>query len=373
MNNTARNYFINSVDIYDTLMAKSKQLTKSIIMDIAQKKGFLISKDDTREELATFAASLPFDYDDIGALYDLIEQDQHRDKVTSSTVKKKIAFENLKVAIDRVNEERAPYGEVLTILSDPRDGKIAVQASYVDTNFGKARMLQHTKREARIEFGATQNATHVRLPANEKCAKILSSIVKAIEESTGDTLEMEKVELRNITKPAKRNDFFFGLLNSVAGMPLQNILSVKMVPMPISADNDSDEVDTETSEEEVVIEGPRITGLIKRVAIEGDAVHGTREYQSLVEKGFFIANISWQAIDTNAKPSLMVELEAGFADQTECKGFKYAVKGIYNQEKDSGDFSFRRKAADDLTKRKYLTLIEKAAKTSFDGLTSDQD
>jgi hypothetical protein len=356
-----RNYYLTPLDIYDTLMAKERKLSISTMIQLAQKKGILLSSQDSRETLARYISSIPFDYGDIEELYNIIETDQRREKTTNSTVRKTISFDSVKDDVDKLNEEREVFGEVYSIVSNPNSPTVIIDAKYRETDFAKARMLQTTKREARIELSPKTKDTLIRFPANEKCNQIVNALISNIEKYTGQNIEVEKVELTNITTPAKRNKFFFSLMNGIEGMPTKDVLSVKMIPMNLE---DADEEPEENAQ---------ITSLIRRVAIDGQAITASKEYQSLVSKGFFISSIVWQADDTTTNPNTLVELEAGFAVQSECKDFKYSVKGTYAFEKEAGGFSLHRKPASELDRIKYLSLIEKAAKDSLDEVSNDKD
>lgn len=362
MNSSSGLHYIRPIDIYDTFMAKEKKLSVNTILKIARKKGIILSSDTSRDELSRYISSIPFDNSDIAELYELIESDRRAEKTTSNRVKKQVTFDEIKAAVDKLNEERAPFDEVYTILTDPGASTCILDAVYYETDYSKARMLQTTKKKARIEF-APRGDTLVRFPANEKCTKIVDSILSNIESNSGEVLSVEHIELSHIADAEKRNNFFISLLGNVENMPAKDVVSVKMVPIADTDDFTSDEEEASS---------PELTGLIKRVAIDGKAITVLKEYQSLIQKGFFISSLTWIAEDKDVKPNVLVELEAGFANPNECKGFKYSVRGIYTLEKDSGMFSIQKKAAPEAARIKYLAVIEKAAKRSIDEISHDK-
>jgi hypothetical protein len=354
-------YHVRPIDIYDTFMAKEKKLSITTILQIARAKGIILSPNSSRENLAQYISSIPFDYDDIVELYTLIESDKKGEKTTSTRVKKKLDFTTVNSAVDKLNKDRELFKEVYQIISPPNSPVIVLEATYHETDYSRARMLQTTKRKARIEF-TSKTDTLVRFPANGKCTQIVNDIILNIETNEGEKFDVEKIELSHISSPERRNSFFLSLLSNADQMVTEDIVSVKM--MPLNADGDDDMNETEG--------GTAITGLIKRIAIEGTAITALNEYKSLINNGFFISNISWKAKDTTTNPNILVELEAGFSNPVDCIDFKYSVKGIYTLEKDSGFFSLHRKQATETDRLKYLTKIENAAKASMDKVNDDK-
>lgn len=355
-------HYIRPIDIYDTFMAKEKRLSIVTMLKIARSKGILLSVHSDREELARQISHIPFDSSDIVSLYEKIEEDKKREKTTSTRIKQKIAFSNIKGAIDRLKEQRGLFDEVYTIVSNPDAPTCIIEALYYETDFSKARMLQTTKRKARIEIDS-KDGTLIRFPANEKCTQIVDSIIKNIEEaSDSQELFIERIELAHVTNSEQRNKFFLTLLNSLEKLPAKDVIAVKMIPMD-SLDEDDEDEDSANKKE--------ITGMIRKIAIEGQALTASPEYQGLIEKQFFISNMIWTATDTGSSPNVLVELEAGFANQQDCRDFKYSVKGTYSVEKDSGVFSMHRKQATESDRLKYLSLIEKAAQRSISELGND--
>lgn len=360
MSKIERNFYLEPLDIYDTLMAKEKRLSIAAMLNIAREKGVLLSGEDSRESLARYLSSIPFDYGDISRLYDLIESDARRDKTTSSRVKKELKFPSILTAVNTLNDERSVYGEVYSIVSPPSSQTVVLDVRYIETDFSKARMLQKTRKDARIEFNIATSDTLIRYPANDKCGQIVRSLIKKVENGLGDDIVLERIELSNIVTAEKRNDFFFKLMDNLSGMPAKDVVSVRMMPM----NGDSDE---DAQEEE---ENSQLVSLIKRVSFDGQAITASKEYKSLVDKGFFISNVTWKACDMTVSPNILVELEAGFAVQGECKDFKYAVKGTYAFEKEANGFSLYKKTATELDRIKYLGLIERAAKSSLDEVSN---
>jgi hypothetical protein len=97
---------------------------------------------------------------------------------------------------------------------------------------------------------------------------------------------------------------------------------------------------------------------VKKVALKGETLLASEEYQSLAKKGFFITSIIWRSMLT--KPSYpMIEFEAAFEEPMLGKGFKYFVRGAYNVVDKQYTKTIRPVDSED--KENYLTVIEDTA------------
>ncbi|MNN65528.1 hypothetical protein D3C81_1810370 [compost metagenome] len=98
--------------------------------------------------------------------------------------------------------------------------------------------------------------------------------------------------------------------------------------------------------------------LVKNVALKGETLLASEEYQSLTKKGFFITSIIWRSVLRKA-PQPMVEFEAAFEEPMQGKGFKYFVRGAYRLVELEYTKTIRPVTAED--KETYLGIIEETA------------
>jgi hypothetical protein len=98
--------------------------------------------------------------------------------------------------------------------------------------------------------------------------------------------------------------------------------------------------------------------LVKNVALKGETLLASEEYQSLTKKGFFITSIIWRSVLHKA-PQPMVEFEAAFEEPMQGKGFKYFVRGAYRLVELEYTKTIRPVTAGD--KETYLGIIEETA------------
>ena len=354
----SRKYHITQQDVKDVLLARGQKVNVNALVALAKSKNILISNKQNRVNLARYVATIPFDNDDIEFLYDLIEYDQRREKTTYSRIKRKIQETNLRDAVSKFQEERLANDEVINILSNPGAPTCIVEYEYDEEDYGKARMLQVTRKKVRLEISLNDSETVVRHPANTKCEQAVEYILGLLNESEDEPFKVEKIDLSHVASPDKRNQFFDSLMKNMSGMLPDDVTGVK-----ISRLSDLEE-DTPPDEEEEVL----VPGFIKKAALEGSSLLAQEEYQAFKNKGFFISNMKWTSVDKTSQELIKVEFEAGFADQANCKNFKYDVKGIYTTEKDSAIFVDRRRPATEVESLKYLSLLEKASESSVDGM-----
>lgn len=102
--------------------------------------------------------------------------------------------------------------------------------------------------------------------------------------------------------------------------------------------------------------------MVKNVALKGETLLASDEYQSLLKKGFFITAIIWRSRQT-VIPHPIVEFEAAFDDSEAGKGFKYSVRGMLNFVEGEYTKTLRPISADD--KERFLSLIEQTASATI--------
>ena len=352
----SRKYHITRQDIEDVLLARGQKVSVSALVAIAKSKNILVSNNLDRVALAKYVATIPFDNRDIEDLYSLIEYDQRREKMTCSRLKSKIKEDNIRGAVDSFVEKRLKCNDVLSVVSRPGAPTLILEYDYDEEDFGKARMLQIVRKKARIEFNIATSETLIRFPANQQCSNAIEYIVEEINKNSEDSFEVKKIDLSHIANPASRNKFFISLIKNMNQMDVHDVTGVKIARMNSDDNFDDADEDGDTS----------VPGFIKKAVLEGQALLIQDEFKAFIDKGFYISNIKWKAVDKSSSELAKVEFEAGFSDQSQCKDFKYDVKYIYVFEKDADILADRKKIPTAVERLKYLDLLEKSSELSID-------
>ncbi|MDP5009057.1 MAG: hypothetical protein NWQ13_08780, partial [Glaciimonas sp.] len=94
---------------------------------------------------------------------------------------------------------------------------------------------------------------------------------------------------------------------------------MKVEPIKKNPNDDEFDLEDDQNKEEAKQEA---LALIKNVALKGEGLLASEEYQSLQKKGFFITSIIWRSKQSSI-PYPIVEFEAAFEEPDVGKGFKY--------------------------------------------------
>jgi hypothetical protein len=109
-------------------------------------------------------------------------------------------------------------------------------------------------------------------------------------------------------------------------------------------------------------------GHVKKVALDGEGLLYSPEFQHLSELGFYISSIIWQAIFIGTE-QIKVEFEATFGNSLECNDFKYNTRCYFKSK--NGQYTPTRRQFEDHEKTKFFKLIEKCAMTTMKKLLQD--
>jgi hypothetical protein len=128
------------------------------------------------------------------------------------------------------------------------------------------------------------------------------------------------------------------------------------------AEDEEDEVDEtedeETKDEETAEAADEMLSVVENVALYGQMLMSSAEYQQLKQKGFYITSVTWIS-QQKYSPFNRVEFEAGFEHPKQGKGFRYNVRGIYRKRKSK--YTKTRRPVDDDVKQSWFPIIERTA------------
>jgi hypothetical protein len=140
---------------------------------------------------------------------------------------------------------------------------------------------------------------------------------------------------------------------------------VKVEPIRKEASEDELELEDDQNKEEAKQEA---LALIKNVALKGESLLASDEYQSLQKKGFFITSIIWRSKQTSI-PYPIIEFEAAFEEPEAGRGFKYSVRGALNFVE--GEYTKTLRPIEQETKQELLSLIEQTASQAIMQIRSE--
>jgi len=349
-------YCASDKEIFDALMSAKQKINEKVLLELAKDRGIFFSSKDSREDLISTISLLPHDYHGLNTLLEQREHSGRQEKLTSVIFPEALTMEEIKEVLKEYTSE-SPADERVTHHAKGND-QIVVNIKYSEIDYGKTRLIQRTPKEAGIEFHIEKDKTIIRMPANDRIKGVFAKLKDKLDTKRKKEISAIRIEISEFESPALRTEFFTSLISDLKGFSLKNVTSVKVERLKQEFEEGEldldDDQDTEEAKQEAL-------ALVKKVALKGETLLASEEYQSLSKKGFFITSIIWRSMLTKA-PCPMIEFEAAFEEPVLGKGFKYFVRGGYNVVDKQYTKTIRPVDAEE--KDKYLSIIEDtAAKT----------
>ncbi|WP_186083894.1 hypothetical protein [Burkholderia gladioli] len=346
-------YCATDKEIYDALMSAKQKVGEKVLLDLAKDRGIFYSAKDSREDLISAISLLPHDYHDLNTLLEQREHSGRQEKLTSVTFPEALTIEEIKEVLKEYTAE-SPPDERVTHHAKGGDQVVAT-VKYSDIDYGKTRLIQRTPKEAGIEFHIENAKTVIRMPANDRIKGVFGKLKDKLDARRKAEIQAIRIELGEFESPALRTEFFTTLISDLKDFSLKNVTSVKVERLkqePEEGELDlEDDQDAEEAKQEAL-------ALVKKVALKGETLLASEEYQSLAKKGFFITSIIWRSMLAKP-PHPMIEFEAAFEEPLLGIGFKYFVRGAYKMIDKQYTKTIRPVDSED--KENYLTIIEDTA------------
>jgi hypothetical protein len=352
INNTLQ-YCATDKEIHDALMSAKQKISEKVLLELAKDRGIFFSPKDSREDLISAISLLPHDYHDLNTLLEQREHQGRQEKLTSVTLPEALTVEEIKEVLKEYTTESPPDEKVTHHVKG--NDQVVATVKYSDIDYGKTRLIQRTPKEAGIEFHIENNKTVIRMPANDRIKGVFGKLKDKLDAKRKTEIPAIRIEIGEFESPALRTEFFTTLISDLKGFALKNVTSVKVERLRQEPEEGELQLEDEQESEEAKQEA---LALVKKVALKGETLLASEEYQSLAKKGFFITSIIWRS--TLAKhPYPMIEFEAAFEEPIAGKGFKYFVRGAYNVVDKQYTKTIRPVDTED--KEKYMSIIEDTA------------
>jgi hypothetical protein len=351
-------YCATDKEVYDVLMSSKQHFSESALLDLARGRSLILSAADDREALADKLATMIFGYHEIRAIQAVFERAGRGEKTTSFRIKGELSAAEIKEAAAAYGAQVGEEESVVSYSVGPKS--VGIDIKYSETDFSKTRLRQRQDKEAHVDFKVEDGYTVVTLPASEKARAVAEGVRTQLNIKREQTFAVEEVDLSGIVDPFLRSKFFTDMITGLSELRLQNVTRVKVdraeKVQPVFDDEaPEDEVDTDEASAEML-------GVVRAVALDGEDLLSSGEYQSLHQRGFFITSISWSCRRT-VSPYQQVDFDAGFEQPALGVGFKYSIKGWYTQKEGEYTKSFRPMPPEE--KKRFLNFIENTAIAVF--------
>lgn len=349
-------------EIYEVLMASKQRISEGVLLELARDRGIYLSAKDSRETLADKLSSLQHDYNDLAIILDQREHSGRAEKTTSLTLNSSVTMDEFKEIAKEIMGQ------------DTRDDKIiahpvgndhfVVQVNYSEIDHSKTRLIQRKKKEAEIEFSIQEGKTVVRMPYSSKAKDVFAELKAKLDEKKTVILSTTEIELSEFNHADQRTQFFTDLISGLKGFRLENVTSVRVEREKLEADLEAVEFD---DDQDIAEAEQEALSLVRRVALSGESLLSSKEYQSLQKTGFFITSITWRARQI-ADPYTIVEFEAAFDEPIKGKGFKYAIRGGLKFHE--GDYTKTLRPIEGKERERLLELVEQTATATVEKIRS---
>lgn len=350
-------------EVYDVLMSGKQRLTDGVLLELAKDRGIFYSPEEDRDELSEIMSLLPHDFYDLQVLLARREQKARGEKIQSVVLKGVLTVDEIRM-VAKEFEDNPPPDEVVKV--GVTDGKVNINVEYPELNYGKSRLMQRVVKEANIEFEIGAESTTLRFPANAKGQIIAERLKDRIEEKRKAEVPVVRIELTELIGHEAKTEFFTRLIRGISGFRLSNVTNVKVESSQAKSSSDEDDEDPSNIGDEARHE---MLGVVRNVALRGESLLTSKQYQDLKSGGFYIASIIW-ASDKTSGDKERVEFFAGFAKPETGEGFNFSVRGIYTIN--GVDYVSNIKKPSDEDRKLYISLVEDSALSVLKELLSEQ-
>jgi hypothetical protein len=372
-------YFADDKDIYDLLSAARLKLTPQKLIELARKRGIILSQDDDRGQLVEQISRLPFGWMDLNALMDATDTAERVEKTTSRSLSGAFELSDVREAVALVRETRGEVrGEVFKV--EVLSNSVRVTVSYSELDPSKTRLVQRTQREFSLEFESRDGGVFVRHQDQPRAHEVLSELVDILKSAPEQSLDETRIELGGIRVASIRTQFFLQLIRGLKGFKFDDVKGVKAsrfskTPSDSLVPVDDDEASSE--ELDPLSEAGANLGItpdeadfvahVKEMALKGEGLLNTAQYEHLTKHDFFVRAMVWTA-DEEAPSGARVEFESAFDQPEAGTGFTYAVRGLYARKAD-GEFRKGRASPTAVERTRLVRLLEDAAREAVTSVT----
>ncbi len=368
------NYFADDKDIFDLLVAARQKLTPQRLVELARRRGIILSSFDNRDELIERVSMLPFGWHELNELIAATDTADRAENVSSRAVSGAFTPTVMEEAMGALRDSRAQRGETYKV--ERHNDGLRVEVGYSELDTSRTRLVQRTQREftLEVEFAASGSVL-LRHEDQPRAQEVLAELVTLLATSPDGPVEQRRIELGGIRDPARRTEFFIHLIHGIGAFKFEDVKAVKAsqfqsrgAAAAMLSDDDQAIVDdlgepADADSDEISTDEASFIARVKEIAIKGDGILKSSQYEQLSTEGFFVRSIVWTAVE-EGKLGPRVELEAGFDNPEDGTGFTYGVRGVYGRKAD-GDIKKSRSPAAPTERTQFLRLLEAAASAAL--------
>jgi hypothetical protein len=352
-------FFATDADIYDKLEPASKPFSKKHLLELALRRGIILSPSDERSDMIQFISMLPFSHAQLEEICQQTETHGRTQRTTSIRVTKDINKEKVHDAISLLKQSRSNKDEQLSVLR--KDDHFEITVEYAEFDHRKSALRQRSVNQISIQVESSdEGELTVRHTANKRGQEIAQLLLIKLGNDPNNPVPIAPISLAGIVDYRLRTLFWVKLIKETNGLtPISVTKAGVSRVMTLSLfDDTSDEDEEESDGNNDSLESKVGTGLINRAVFEGEEVLESTEFKRTEsESSFFVYKAEWLA---QGETGERYEIEAEFKNPASASNFEYIFRGVFRKKPSGGYY----KTADRLLpaeQRKLCKSLEDSA------------
>jgi hypothetical protein len=326
-------FFATDADIYDQLEPAVKRFSKKHLLELALRRGIILSPSDERSDIIQFISMLPFSHAQLEEICQQTETAGRTQRTTSIRVAKDIGMERVQDAISLLKQARSSKDEQLSVLR--RDDHFEITVEYAEFDHRKSALRQRSVNQISIQVeSCDEGELTVRHTANKKAQEIAQVLLSKLGDDANTPVPTAPISLAGIVDRSLRTLFWVKLIRETDGLSAVSVTKAGVSREMTSSlfDHDPDEDEEELNENDDNLRIQEVTGLINRAVFEGEEVLESTEFKR-TESSFFVYKASWLAQGATGDK---YEIEAEFKNPATASQFEYIFRGVFRKKASGG-------------------------------------
>lgn len=300
-------------------------------------------------------ATLPHDFHDVAGLVEKGEISRRSERTTAIQIPGNLSLADLRDALKSYGEDVGILEEVHTQTATTH--RLRVNIEYDEIEYSRTSLIQRQRRSSDFDFHIGQNIVTVRFPAGERAREIVNRITEKLSSTKKETFTPEEISVAHLTTASERSNFFLKLMHGIKGFNFSTVSDVR-----VGRFSESERPEHLADEEANPAIGGRpdeLISYIQSVTMRGENVVLTPEFQRLMEGGFFITALTWDA-DRDGEPNDLVRFDVSFEDGVAGTGLRYALR--HRTRRSNGVLTSTFQPVPDIDRPGLFSAIEAAAR-----------
>lgn len=346
--------FATDKELFDLLFSSKKRITEKVLHRITRERGVFFGSEASRDDLSEYISTTIHDLQDVVELVKDAEPGTRGFRTSSTTVKMKLDASEINEVI-REYADTDGIGESVSIPQKTAN-TVVTSVAYSEFDLSRTTLAQRQDKVATLDIRIEEDGVNIRYPGSNKGQELVDNFVERLERKKKSSIVQERISVENLS-PLDRTRFFVNLATRMPDFKLDTVTKLKVSSETTETiDLDSDESDHEQEDAENAM-----INLVKNVALNGNDLLVSKQYNQMKEDGFFIVAIRWQATQTS-QPFDKVEFEALFGDAPKCTDFQYRARLARRSER-TGTYPINFKLPDDAVRKLLFSVIEQTARS----------